>query len=55
VASTARSAGAILGWTIDLAIRLGGDGVRVNAIIPGYIGETEVFGDRMTGNATTAS
>jgi 3-oxoacyl-[acyl-carrier protein] reductase len=39
---------AILGWTIDLAIRLGGDGVRVNAIIPGYIGETEFFGDRMT-------
>src|SRR5919197_5386426 len=39
---------AILGWTVDLAIRLGSDGVRVNAVVPGYIEGTEFFGDRMT-------
>jgi 3-oxoacyl-[acyl-carrier protein] reductase len=39
---------ALLGWTIDLAIRLGPDGVRVNAVVPGYIEGTEFFGDRMT-------
>lgn len=39
---------AILGWTIDLAIRLGPDGVRVNAVVPGYVEGTEFFGDRMT-------
>ena len=38
---------AILGWTIDLALRLGPD-VRVNAVVPGYIEGTEFFGDRMT-------
>jgi 3-oxoacyl-[acyl-carrier protein] reductase len=39
---------AIIGWTIDLAIRLGRDGIRVNAVVPGYIADTEFFGDRMT-------
>jgi 3-oxoacyl-[acyl-carrier protein] reductase len=39
---------AILGWTLDLATRLGKDGVRVNAVIPGYISGTEFFADRMT-------
>ena len=39
---------AILGWTVDLAIRLGPEGIRVNAIVPGYIEGTEFFGDRMT-------
>ena len=38
---------AILGWTIDLALRLGPD-VRVNAVVPGYVEGTEFFGDRMT-------
>src|SRR5919197_1096747 len=38
---------AILGWTVDLALRLGPD-VRVNAVVPGYIEGTEFFGDRMT-------
>lgn len=38
---------AVLGWTIDLALRLGGDGVRVNAVVPGYVQDTEFFGDRM--------
>jgi NAD(P)-dependent dehydrogenase (short-subunit alcohol dehydrogenase family) len=39
---------AILGWTLDLAIRLGSQGIRVNAIVPGYVQATEFFGDRMT-------
>jgi 3-oxoacyl-[acyl-carrier protein] reductase len=39
---------AILGWTIDLAVRLGGDRIRVNTVVPGYIEGTEFFGDRMT-------
>jgi 3-oxoacyl-[acyl-carrier protein] reductase len=39
---------AILGWTVDLAARLGADGVRVNAVVPGYIQDTEFFGDGMT-------
>jgi 3-oxoacyl-[acyl-carrier protein] reductase len=38
----------ILGWTIDLATRLGPDGIRVNAVVPGYVEGTEFFGDRMT-------
>jgi 3-oxoacyl-[acyl-carrier protein] reductase len=39
---------AILGWTIDLAVRLGPDGIRANAVVPGYVEDTEFFGDRMT-------
>jgi 3-oxoacyl-[acyl-carrier protein] reductase len=39
---------AILGWTLDLAVRLGPDGVRANAVVPGYVEGTEFFGDRMT-------
>jgi 3-oxoacyl-[acyl-carrier protein] reductase len=39
---------AIIGWTLDLAMRLGGEGIRVNAVVPAYVTETEFFGDRMT-------
>jgi 3-oxoacyl-[acyl-carrier protein] reductase len=39
---------AVNGWTLDLAIRLGPDGIRVNAVVPGYIADTEFFGERMT-------
>jgi 3-oxoacyl-[acyl-carrier protein] reductase len=39
---------AIIGWTLDLAIRLGGEGIRVNAVVPGYVTDTEFFGERMT-------
>lgn len=39
---------AIVGWTFDLAVRLGPDGITVNVVVPGYIEDTEFFGDRMT-------
>jgi len=39
---------AVIGWTYDLAVRLGNKGVRVNAVVPGYVTETEFFGNRMT-------
>jgi 3-oxoacyl-[acyl-carrier protein] reductase len=39
---------AILGWTLDLAVRLGPEGIRVNAVVPGFVEGTEFFGDRMT-------
>jgi 3-oxoacyl-[acyl-carrier protein] reductase len=39
---------ALLGWTVDLAVRLGPSGIRANAVVPGYVEETEFFGDRMT-------
>jgi 3-oxoacyl-[acyl-carrier protein] reductase len=39
---------AVIGWSLDLAVRLGGDGIRVNVLVPGYIEGTEFFGDRMT-------
>jgi 3-oxoacyl-[acyl-carrier protein] reductase len=39
---------AIIGWTLDLAVRFGPDGVRANAVVPGYVTDTEFFGDRMT-------
>ena len=45
---------AIIGWTLDLAVRLGPDGVRINAVVPGYVTDTEFFGDRMTPSATSA-
>jgi 3-oxoacyl-[acyl-carrier protein] reductase len=39
---------AIVGWTLDLATRLGPEGIRVNAVVPGYVTDTEFFGERMT-------
>lgn len=39
---------AILGWTLDLAVRLGADEIRANSVVPGYIEGTEFFGNRMT-------
>ena len=39
---------ALLGWTFDLAVRLGAEGIRVNSVVPGYVAATEFFGDRMT-------
>ena len=39
---------ALVGWTLDLAVRLGSEGIRANAVVPGYVEGTEFFGDRMT-------
>ncbi|WDZ85436.1 SDR family NAD(P)-dependent oxidoreductase [Micromonospora cathayae] len=39
---------ALHGWAYDLAGRLGADGITVNVVSPGYVAETEFFGDRMT-------
>lgn len=36
---------AVQSWTVDLARRLGPRKITVNAIAPGYIAETEFFGD----------
>lgn len=39
---------ALHAWHADLAAELGPEGVTVNLIAPGYITDTEFFGDRMT-------
>jgi 3-oxoacyl-[acyl-carrier protein] reductase len=39
---------ALHGWLFDLATSLGPEGITANVISPGYIAETEFFGDRMT-------
>lgn len=39
---------ALHGWAYDLARDLGPDGVTVNVVSPGYVTDTEFFGDRMT-------
>ncbi|MFC7264556.1 SDR family NAD(P)-dependent oxidoreductase [Streptomyces lutosisoli] len=35
-------------YTYDLAQRLGSEGITVNAVAPGFVGDTEFFGDRAT-------
>ena len=34
-------------WAFDLATRLGPDGITVNVVSPGYVAQTEFFGDRL--------
>ncbi len=41
--------GALIAWTYDLAAELGPEGITANVVAPGYIAETEFFGDSMTG------
>jgi 3-oxoacyl-[acyl-carrier protein] reductase len=39
---------ALHGWAYDLARALGPEKITVNVVSPGYVAETEFFGDRMT-------
>ncbi|MCI4062849.1 SDR family oxidoreductase [Micromonospora sp. R77] len=39
---------ALHGWAYDLATRLGKEQITVNVVSPGYVADTEFFGDRMT-------
>jgi 3-oxoacyl-[acyl-carrier protein] reductase len=39
---------ALHAYTYELAARLGPDGITANAVAPGFVGETEFFGDRAT-------
>ncbi|MFC0007210.1 SDR family NAD(P)-dependent oxidoreductase [Micromonospora siamensis] len=39
---------ALHGWAYDLAAQLGPEGITANVVSPGYVAETEFFGDRMT-------
>jgi 3-oxoacyl-[acyl-carrier protein] reductase len=39
---------ALPGWTFDLAADLGPAGITVNVVVPGYVADTEFFGDTMT-------
>ncbi|MFI1395693.1 SDR family NAD(P)-dependent oxidoreductase [Streptomyces sp. NPDC020681] len=42
------SKAAVNTYTFDLAQRLGADGITVNAVAPGFVADTEFFGDRAT-------
>jgi 3-oxoacyl-[acyl-carrier protein] reductase len=44
----ATSKAALHGWVYTMAQELGPSGTTVNAIAPGYIADTEFFGDRLT-------
>ena len=39
---------ALIGWTRSLALALGPEGISVNCVSPGFVEETEFFGDSMT-------
>ncbi|MBB5955479.1 3-oxoacyl-[acyl-carrier protein] reductase [Saccharothrix tamanrassetensis] len=39
---------AVEAWTAELAFDLGGRGITANVVSPGYVEDTEFFGDRMT-------
>lgn len=39
---------ALHGWTYTLAAELGAQGITVNAVVPGYVADTEFFGGTMT-------
>lgn len=42
------SKAAVHAYTFELAQRAGADGITVNAVAPGFVGDTEFFGDRAT-------
>ncbi|MFL6117918.1 MAG: SDR family NAD(P)-dependent oxidoreductase, partial [Catenulispora sp.] len=47
--SYAASKAALHGWTYTLAAQLGPEGATANVVAPGYVEDTELFGDTMTG------
>lgn len=47
-AAYASTKAALHGWAFDAARRLGKRGITVNVVAPGYITDTEFFGDAMT-------
>jgi 3-oxoacyl-[acyl-carrier protein] reductase len=46
--SYSASKAALIGWTYQLAAELGPDGITANVVAPGFIEDTEFFGDSMT-------
>ncbi|WP_344439941.1 SDR family NAD(P)-dependent oxidoreductase [Kitasatospora nipponensis] len=44
--SYAAAKAALHGWAFGLARQLGPDGITVNVLAPGYVADTEIFGDR---------
>jgi 3-oxoacyl-[acyl-carrier protein] reductase len=39
---------ALIGWTYQLATVLGPEGITANVVAPGFVEDTEFFGDTMT-------
>jgi 3-oxoacyl-[acyl-carrier protein] reductase len=46
--SYSASKAAVIGWTYQLAAMLGPDGITANVVAPGFVEDTEFFGDTMT-------
>jgi 3-oxoacyl-[acyl-carrier protein] reductase len=46
--SYSASKAALIGWTYQLATELGPEGITANVVAPGFIEDTEFFGDSMT-------
>ncbi|MER5863466.1 SDR family oxidoreductase [Kitasatospora sp. NPDC002040] len=46
--SYAAAKAALHGWALGLARQLGPDGITVNVLAPGYIADTEIFGEQWT-------
>ncbi|MFJ8044110.1 SDR family NAD(P)-dependent oxidoreductase [Kitasatospora sp. NPDC096147] len=46
--SYAAAKAAVHGWALGLARQLGPEGITVNVLAPGYIADTEIFGEQWT-------
>jgi NAD(P)-dependent dehydrogenase (short-subunit alcohol dehydrogenase family) len=46
--SVSAAKAALIGWTFQLATALGPDGITANVVAPGFVEDTEFFGDTMT-------
>jgi 3-oxoacyl-[acyl-carrier protein] reductase len=47
-ASYSAAKAALIGWSYQLAAELGPDGITVNVVAPGFVEDTEFFGETMT-------